>query len=134
MCVVCLSSPGGGLWAVQMLLVRDESEEPGTDGKWETVDRPDEPPTNLPLAGGGLAKVKTDACGVCGTDFHAFYGKQAFFEYPRVIGHELCVTILEVPDGVLNPQGVKAGDVCAVNIEAALEEGLVLVGGHGERT
>ena len=57
-----------------MLLIHEG--EPGDDGKWETVDRPDEPPTNLPLAGGGLAKVNTDACGVCGTDFHAFYGKQ----------------------------------------------------------
>ena len=75
---------------------------------------PDEQPHDLPLAGGALAKVKTDAVGVCGTDFHAFYGKQAFFEYPRCIGHELCVTVTEVPEGALNPQNVKVGDVCSV--------------------
>lgn len=39
---------------------------------------------------------------------------QAFFEYPRCIGHELCVTVMTVPEGVPNPQGVKPGDVCAV--------------------
>ena len=36
--------------------------------------------------------------------------RQAFFEYPRVIGHELCVTILEVPETEMNPQNVKPGD------------------------
>ena len=56
--------------------MRGEGDAEGAPGKWETVDQPDEPPTDLPLAGGALAKVKTDAVGVCGTDFHAFYGKQ----------------------------------------------------------
>ena len=64
------------LMRLQVLLVRGEGDEEGAPGKWETVDQPDEPPTDLPLAGGALAKVKTDAVGVCGTDFHAFYGKQ----------------------------------------------------------
>lgn len=62
--------------APQVLLVREEGDEEGAPGKWESVDQPDEAPTDLPLAGGALAKVKTDAVGVCGTDFHAFYGKQ----------------------------------------------------------
>ena len=56
--------------------MRGEGDAEGAPGKWETVDQPDEPPTDLPLAGGALAKVKTNAVGVCGTDFHAFYGKQ----------------------------------------------------------
>ena len=41
-------------------------------------------------------------------------GRQAFFEYPRCIGHELCVTVQEVPEGALNPQNVKPGDICSV--------------------
>ena len=62
--------------APQVLLVRGEGDAEGAPGTWETCDQPDEAPTDLPLAGGALAKVKTDAVGVCGTDFHAFYGKQ----------------------------------------------------------
>jgi 2-desacetyl-2-hydroxyethyl bacteriochlorophyllide A dehydrogenase len=48
---------------------------------------------------------------VCGTDIHAFNGKQPFFSYPRMLGHELGVEILEVGP---NPQGLRAGDRCAV--------------------
>lgn len=31
--------------------------------------------------------------GICGTDIHAYGGKQPFFEYPRILGHELSGTI-----------------------------------------
>ncbi|WP_220720370.1 zinc-binding alcohol dehydrogenase family protein [Agarivorans litoreus] len=34
-----------------------------------------------------LLKVK--AVGICGTDIHAFAGRQPFFSYPRVLGHEI---------------------------------------------
>lgn len=27
--------------------------------------------------------------GICGTDIHAYGGNQPFFEYPRILGHEL---------------------------------------------
>lgn len=33
--------------------------------------------------------------GVCGTDLHAFEGTQPYFEYPRILGHELAATIHE---------------------------------------
>lgn len=33
--------------------------------------------------------------GVCGTDLHAFEGTQPYFEYPRILGHELAATIAE---------------------------------------
>jgi threonine dehydrogenase-like Zn-dependent dehydrogenase len=59
-----------------VLLHRTDGDEAGTPGVWTVEDQPDTAPTDLPLAGGGLSKVKTDAVGVCGTDFHAFYGKQ----------------------------------------------------------
>jgi 2-desacetyl-2-hydroxyethyl bacteriochlorophyllide A dehydrogenase len=36
--------------------------------------------------------------GVCGTDIHAFAGNQPFFEYPRILGHELAASILETTD------------------------------------
>ena len=34
-----------------------------------------------------LLAIKT--IGICGTDLHAYTGNQAFFEYPRILGHEL---------------------------------------------
>jgi 2-desacetyl-2-hydroxyethyl bacteriochlorophyllide A dehydrogenase len=49
--------------------------------------------------------------GVCGTDLHAFAGRQPFFSYPRILGHELGVEVVEVPDG---GHGLHAGDLCAV--------------------
>ena len=42
------------------------------------------------------ALVATRRVGLCGTDYHAFAGDQNFFTYPRVLGHELAVEVLEV--------------------------------------
>ncbi|EFA4826523.1 zinc-binding alcohol dehydrogenase family protein [Escherichia coli] len=36
------------------------------------------------------ALLKIRAVGICGTDIHAFAGRQPFFSYPRVLGHEIC--------------------------------------------
>ena len=33
--------------------------------------------------------------GICGTDYHIFEGKHPFLQYPRVMGHELAVEIVE---------------------------------------
>lgn len=49
--------------------------------------------------------------GVCGTDLHAFAGRQPFFEYPRILGHELGAEIVDIPP---NDYGLKAGDRCAI--------------------
>ena len=37
----------------------------------------------------GQAVVRIHRVGICGTDLHAFRGRQPFFEYPRILGHEL---------------------------------------------
>jgi 2-desacetyl-2-hydroxyethyl bacteriochlorophyllide A dehydrogenase len=67
---------------------------------------------NFPSAPGeGEALVRVHRVGVCGTDIHAYGGKQPFFAYPRVLGHELGVEVLEVGEGVLN---VRAGERCSV--------------------
>jgi 2-desacetyl-2-hydroxyethyl bacteriochlorophyllide A dehydrogenase len=34
--------------------------------------------------------LKIEAVGICGTDIHAYAGRQPFFSYPRVLGHEIC--------------------------------------------
>ncbi len=69
-----------------------------------TVPEPDKP-------GRGEALVQVHRIGVCGTDIHAYGGKQTFFTYPRILGHELGVEVLAVGDGVTN---VKPGDRCSV--------------------
>lgn len=57
------------------------------------------------------ALVRVHRIGVCGTDIHAFGGKQPFFSYPRILGHELGVEVLAVGEGVTN---VKPGDRCSM--------------------
>ena len=61
--------------------------------------------------GSGEALVQVRRIGVCGTDLHAFRGRQPFFSYPRVLGHELGVEVVAVGEGVT---GVAVGDRCAV--------------------
>jgi 2-desacetyl-2-hydroxyethyl bacteriochlorophyllide A dehydrogenase len=75
-------------------------------GRIECIDTPE---PNAP--GDGDALVRVHRAGVCGTDFGAFRGKQPFFSYPRIIGHELGVTVEAVGDGVEN---ISVGDRCAV--------------------
>ena len=62
--------------------------------------------------GPGEALVRVRRVGICGTDLHAFRGRQPYFSYPRILGHELGVEILSLdPDteSILQP-----GDHCAV--------------------
>jgi 2-desacetyl-2-hydroxyethyl bacteriochlorophyllide A dehydrogenase len=49
--------------------------------------------------------------GICGTDIHAFHGRQPFFSYPRILGHELGVEVIAVAPDV---QGLEIGARCAV--------------------
>ncbi len=67
---------------------------------------------SIPSAPGPAeALVRVRRVGVCGSDLHAFRGKQPFFSYPRVVGHELGVEIvaLGTPGSPL-----AVGDRCAV--------------------
>lgn len=68
-----------------------------------TAEEPTVPP--------GHALVRVKRIGVCGTDLHAFAGRQPFFTYPRVLGHELGVEVLSVPAGT---RGLKVGDRCCI--------------------
>lgn len=79
----------------------------------------DAPPPAPP--GPGEALVRVRRVGVCGTDFHAFKGDQPFFAYPRILGHELGVELVEAPP---DAAGLKAGDRCA--LEPYMECGLCL--------
>src|SRR5918994_3864383 len=59
----------------------------------------------------GDARVRVHSIGVCGTDLHAFAVRQPFFSYPRILGHELGV---EVIDPGSDSNGLKACDRCSV--------------------
>ncbi|HLP07761.1 MAG TPA: zinc-binding alcohol dehydrogenase family protein [Opitutaceae bacterium] len=59
----------------------------------------------------GEALVRVHRIGICGTDIHAYGGRQPFFTYPRILGHELGVEVIAVGSGVDN---VRPGDRCAV--------------------
>ncbi|TMX42106.1 zinc-binding alcohol dehydrogenase family protein [Vibrio sp. Hep-1b-8] len=48
--------------------------------------------------------LKINSVGICGTDIHAFAGKQAFFSYPRVLGHEISGTAEEIGNQVTKVQ------------------------------
>jgi 2-desacetyl-2-hydroxyethyl bacteriochlorophyllide A dehydrogenase len=47
-----------------------------------------------PRPASGEALLKIHRAGVCGTDLHAFGGNQPYFEYPRVLGHELAAEVV----------------------------------------
>jgi 2-desacetyl-2-hydroxyethyl bacteriochlorophyllide A dehydrogenase len=64
-----------------------------------------------PVPKEGEALVRIHRIGICGTDLHAFDGRQPFFSYPRILGHELGVEVLESPS---DNHGLKPGDRCAV--------------------
>lgn len=64
-----------------------------------------------PEPGPGEAIVRIRRVGICGTDYHAFAGRQPFFTYPRILGHELSGTI-EWIDG--NEAGLSPGDTVSI--------------------
>lgn len=66
-----------------------------------------------PQPGPGEALVRVLRVGICGTDLHAFRGRQPFFDYPRILGHELAVEVVAVGEGVAEA-GITIGDICAV--------------------
>ncbi|MFB9843173.1 zinc-binding alcohol dehydrogenase family protein [Mucilaginibacter ginsenosidivorans] len=48
-----------------------------------------------PVLTPGNTIIKIKRTGICGTDLHAFEGTQPYFEYPRILGHELAGEIIE---------------------------------------
>ncbi len=64
-----------------------------------------------PATAPGHALVRPRRVGICGTDYHIFQGKHPFLQYPRVMGHELAVEVVEAPAG----DGPAPGAICVVN-------------------
>jgi 2-desacetyl-2-hydroxyethyl bacteriochlorophyllide A dehydrogenase len=63
--------------------------------------------------GPGEVLVRVGRVGICGTDLHAFRGRQPFFSYPRILGHELGVEVVELGPET-HASGLQVGDRCAV--------------------
>lgn len=74
-------------------------------GKLQIESRPS------PHSDDGRALVRPRRVGICGTDYHIFEGKHPFLNYPRVMGHELAVEVVEAPAG----SGLRPGEIFAVN-------------------
>ncbi|MGA0555546.1 zinc-binding alcohol dehydrogenase family protein [Larkinella sp. VNQ87] len=53
----------------------------------------------------GHAILRIRRIGICGTDLHAFEGTQPFFEYPRILGHELAGELVDFDDAPGFEQG-----------------------------
>lgn len=71
-------------------------------------------PITLPEAaapGPGQVLAAIRAIGICGTDISGYLGKMPFIQYPRILGHELGIEILDVGAGVTH---VRRGDRCSV--------------------
>jgi 2-desacetyl-2-hydroxyethyl bacteriochlorophyllide A dehydrogenase len=58
-----------------------------------------------PVLQKGHAIIKVKRIGICGTDLHAFEGTQPYFEYPRILGHELAGELIEFDDAPGFAQG-----------------------------
>ncbi|HSS98049.1 MAG TPA: zinc-binding alcohol dehydrogenase family protein [Terriglobales bacterium] len=73
----------------------------------EFVEREASAPSHSPQE----AIVRIHKVGVCGSDFHAFAGRHAFYTYPRVLGHELAGEVVEIGP---NDAEIRPGDRCAI--------------------
>ena len=51
--------------------------------------------SEVPQLQKGQAIIRIKRIGICGTDLHAFEGTQPYFEYPRILGHELSGELVE---------------------------------------
>ena len=58
-------------------------------GRFELIDKP------MPVMREGEVLLQVQKIGICGTDFHAYAGNQAFFSYPRILGHEVSAKVVD---------------------------------------
>jgi 2-desacetyl-2-hydroxyethyl bacteriochlorophyllide A dehydrogenase len=65
---------------------------------------------DAPLAKPGQSIIRIKRIGICGTDLHAFEGTQPYFEYPRILGHELAGDLVDLDQA----QGFKVGDAVTI--------------------
>jgi 2-desacetyl-2-hydroxyethyl bacteriochlorophyllide A dehydrogenase len=64
----------------------------------------------FPISVKGNSILRIRRVGICGTDLHAFEGTQPYFQYPRVLGHELAADIVELG----NAKDFKIGEAVTI--------------------
>jgi 2-desacetyl-2-hydroxyethyl bacteriochlorophyllide A dehydrogenase len=66
--------------------------QPGNFEYWQAPD---------PISASGQVLLNIRRIGICGTDLHAFEGVQPYFQYPRILGHELAADLIggDIPSG-----------------------------------
>ena len=75
--------------------------------KVKIIDRPDETRKE------GEALLKLLYGGICGSDLGSYRGAFAYFEYPRIPGHEFSAEVIDVDEN--NPYGIKKGMIVTGN-------------------
>lgn len=78
----------------------------------------------MPKIGKGELLLKTDSCGICGTDVLEWYRLKTA---PKVLGHEATGTIAEIGEGVKN---YKVGDRVFVSHHVPCNECRYCLNGH----
>lgn len=66
----------------------------------------------MPVRGAGEALLKLRYGGICGSDLGSYRGAFAYFDYPRIPGHEFSAEIMEVDE---NEAGLKPGMLVTAN-------------------
>ena len=70
--------------------------------------------TEAPLAPGkNEVQLRVRRIGICGTDLHAYVGNQPFFTYPRILGHELALEVVNIGPTAIQ-HNLSIGDLCCV--------------------
>lgn len=69
--------------------------------------------TDKPIRGEGEVLLKLLYGGICGSDLGSYNGTFAYFDYPRIPGHEFSAEIVEIEEN--NNQGLKKGMIVTCN-------------------
>ncbi len=69
--------------------------------------------TEVPVPGKNEALLKVLYGGICGSDLGSYRGTFAYFDYPRIPGHEFSAEIMEIDED--NKAGLKKGMVVTCN-------------------
>lgn len=77
-------------------------------GRFEIIDVPLPPPPRE-----NEVQVRVRRVGICGTDLHAFTGTQPFFSYPRILGHELALEVVDIGPTTIDHQ-LSVGTKCCL--------------------